>query len=73
MNDTILLILQHKPMAASNSAEEKSSIILEIMTHFVMNKKLDSLADSTIEMVVSKVLGFKYLTLFRGITTQDVK
>ena len=43
------------------------------MTHFVMNKKLDSLADSTIEMVVSKVLDFKYLTLFRGITTQDVK
>ena len=43
------------------------------MTHFVMNKKLDSLADSTIEMVVSKVLDFKHLTLFRGITTQDVK
>jgi len=60
-------------MAASNSAEEKSSIILEIMTHFVMSKKLDSLADSTIEIVVSKVLDFKYLTLFRGITMQDVK
>jgi len=34
---------------------------------------VDPLADSTIEMVVSKVLDFKILILFRGITTQDVK
>ena len=34
---------------------------------------MDPLADSTIEMVVSKVLDFKILILFRGITTQDVK
>ena len=61
-------------MAASNSVgfswtEEKSSIILEIMTH----QKLDPLADSAIEMVLSKLVEFKDFTLFRGITTQDVK
>ena len=57
-------------MDASNSGgflwiEEKSSIILEIMTHLVVKKKFDPLADGTID--------FKDLTLFRGITTQDVK
>ena len=65
-------------MAASNSGgfswtEEKSSIILDIMTHLVISKKLDPLADGTIEMVLSKVVEFKDLTLFRGITTQNVK
>ena len=65
-------------MDASNSGgflwtEEKSSIILEIMTHLVLKKKFDPLADDTIDLVVSKVLDFKDLTLFRGITTQDVK
>ena len=65
-------------MAASNCAgfswtEEKSSIILDIMTHLVISKKLDPLADGTIEMVLSKVVEFKDFTLFRGITTQDVK
>ena len=65
-------------MAASNSVgfswnEEKSSIFLDIMTHLVISKKLDPLADGTIEMVVSKVLAFKGLTLFGGITMQDVK
>ena len=65
-------------MTASNSVvfswtEEKSSIFLEIMTHLVICKKLDPLADDTIEMVLSKLVGFKYFTLFRGITTQDVK
>ena len=65
-------------MAASNSVgfswtEEKSSIFLEIMTHLVISKKLDPLADGTIEMVLSKLVGFKDFTLFRGITTQDVK
>ena len=65
-------------MTASNFGgfswtEEKSSIILEIMTHFVISKKLDVLADGTIEMVLSKLVQFKYSTLFRGITTQDVK
>ena len=65
-------------MAASNSGEfswieEKSSIILEIMTHLVIRKKLDLLADGTIEMVLSKLVQFKDFTLFRGITTQDVK
>ena len=64
-------------MAASNSGgfswtEEKSSIILDIMTHLVISKKLDPLADDTIEMVLSKVVEFKDFTLFRGITTQDV-
>ena len=64
-------------MAASNSGgflwtEKKSSIILDIMTHFVISKKLDPLADDTIEMVLSKLVEFKYLTLFRGITTEDV-
>ena len=69
-------------MAASNSVgfswtEEKSSIFLEIMTHLVISKKLDPkldpLADDTIEMVLSKLVGFKDFTLFRGITTQDIK
>ena len=43
------------------------------MTHLVISKKLDPLADGTIEMVLSKVVEFKDITLFRGITTQDVK
>ena len=65
-------------MVASNFegfswTEEKSSIILEIMTHLVISKKLDLLADGTIEMVLSKLVEFKDFTLFRGITTQDVK
>jgi len=65
-------------MAASNSggfswAEEKSSIILDIMTHLVIRKKLDPLAHDTIEMVLSKVVEFKDFIIFRGITTQDVK
>ena len=65
-------------MSASNSVgfswtEEKSSIILEIMTHLVISKKLDPLADGTIEMVLSKLVEFKNITLFRGITTQDVR
>src|SRR6185312_13081495 len=65
-------------MAASNCGgfswtEEKSSIILDILTHLVISKKLDPLADDTIEMVLSKVVEFKDFTLFRGITTQDVK
>ena len=56
-------------MAASNSVgfswtEEKFSIILEIMTHLVISKKLDPLADGTIEMVLSKLVEFKDLTLF---------
>ena len=66
-------------MAASNCGgfswiEEKSSIILDIMTHLVViSKKLNPLADGMIEMVLSKVVEFKDFTLFRGITTQDVK
>ena len=65
-------------MAVSNFGgfswtEEKSSIILEIMTHLVISKKLDLLADGTIEMVLSKLVEFKDFTLFQGITTQDVK
>ena len=65
-------------MTASNFGgfswtEEKSSIILEIMTHLVISKKLDLLADGTIEMVLSKLVEFKDFTLFRGITTQDVR
>ena len=65
-------------MAASNFrgvlwTKEKSSIILKIMTHLVISKKLDVLADGTIEMVLSKLVQFKDFTLFRGITTQDVK
>ena len=64
-------------MAASNSGgfswtEEKSSIILDIITHLVISK-LDPLADGTIEMVLSKIVEFKDFTMFRGITTQDVK
>ena len=43
------------------------------MTHLVISKKLDVLADGTIEMVLSKLVQFKDFTLFRGITTQDVK
>ena len=43
------------------------------MTHLVISKKLDVLADGTIEIVLSKLLQFKDFTLFRGITTQDVK
>ena len=59
-------------MAASNCGgfswtEEKSSIILDI------SKKLDPLADGTIEMMLSKVVEFKDFTLFRDITTQNVK
>ena len=65
-------------MAASNSVgfswtEEKSSIFLDIMTHLVISKKLDPLADGTIEMVLSKLVEFKDLTLFRDITMQDLK
>ena len=65
-------------MAASNFGgfswtEEKSSIILDIMTHLVIINKLDPLADDTIEIVLSKVVEFKDFTIFRGITTQDVK
>ena len=33
---------------------KKYSIILDIMTHLVISKKLDPLADGTIEMVLSK-------------------
>ena len=56
-------------MAASNCGgflwtEEKSSIILDIMTHLVISNKLDPLADGTIEMVLSKVVEFKDFTLF---------
>ena len=56
-------------MAASNSGEfswieEKSSIFLEIMTYLVISKKLDPLADGTIEMVLSKLVEFKDLTFF---------
>ena len=56
-------------MAASNFrgfswTEEKSSIILEIMTHLVISKKLDLLAVGTIEMVLSKLVEFKDFTLF---------
>ena len=63
-------------MAASNCGgfswtKEKSSIILDIMTHLVISKKLDPLADGT--MVLSKIVEFKDFTMFRGITTQDVK
>ena len=43
------------------------------MTHRVISKKLDPLADDTIEMVLSKLVEFKDLTLFRGITMQDLK
>ena len=43
------------------------------MTHLVISKKLHPLANGTIEMVLSKVVEFKDLTLFRCITTQDVK
>ena len=71
------MILQHKTISVSNSGgfswtEEKSSIILDIMTHLVISKKLDPLADVTIEMVLSKIVEFKDFTMFRGITTQDV-
>ena len=56
-------------MAASNYGgfswtEEKSSIILDIMTHLVISKKLDPLADGMIEMVLSKVVEFQDFTLF---------
>jgi hypothetical protein len=65
-------------MAASNSGgflwtEEKSNIILDIMTHLLISKKLDPLADGTIEMVLSKIIEFKDFIIFRGITMQDVK
>ena len=43
------------------------------MTHLVISKKLDPLADGTMEIVLSKVVEFKDFTLFRGITTQNVK
>ena len=51
-------------MAVSNfggfsRTEEKSIIILEIMTHLVISKKLDVLADGTIEMMLSKLVQFK--------------
>ena len=65
-------------MAASNFGgffwtEEKSTIILDIVKDLVLRKKLDPLADGTIEMVMAKVLGFQVCTLFHGITTQDLK
>ena len=52
--------------------KEKSSIFLKIMTHLVISKKLDPLEDGTIEMVLSKLVEFKDLALFRGITMQDL-
>ena len=66
------MILQHKVMAASNCGgfswtEEKSSIILDIMTHLVISKKLDPLADVTIEMVLSKVLESISIPTFKNI------
>ena len=39
--------------------EEKSSIILDIMNHLIISKKLDPLADGTIEMVLPKVVELK--------------
>ena len=56
-------------MVASNYGgfswtEEKSSTVLDIITHLVISKKLDPLADGTIEMVLSKVVEFKDFTLF---------
>ena len=56
-------------MTASNSVgfswtEEKSNIILDIMTHLVISKKLDPLADGTIEMVLSKVVEFREIGVF---------
>ena len=65
-------------MAASNFGgffwtKEKSTIILDIVKDLVLRKKLDPLADGTIEMVMAKVLGFQVCTLFHGITTQDLK
>ena len=56
-------------MTASNFGgfswtEEKSSIIFQIMTHLVISKKLDVLADGTIEMMLSKLVEFKDFTLF---------
>ena len=65
-------------MAASNFGgffwtEEKSTIILDIVKDLVLRKKLDPLADGTIEMIMAKVLGFQVCTLFHGITTQDLK
>ena len=65
-------------MAASNCGgfswtEEKSIIILDIMTHLIISKKLDPLADGTMEMIMAKVLGFQVCTLFHGITMQDLK
>ena len=68
--------MQHKAIAASNFGgfswtEEKSSIILEIMTHLVISKKLNVLTDGTIEMVLSKLVELKDFTLFRGITTSE--
>ena len=44
--------------------EEKSNIIVEIMTHLVISKKLDLLVDGTIEMVLSKLVEFKDFILF---------
>ena len=44
--------------------KKKSSIIFDIMTHLVISKKLDPLADGTIEMVLSKVVDFKDFILF---------
>ena len=43
------------------------------MTHLVISKKFDVLADGTIEMVLSKLVEFKDFTLFRCITMQDLK
>ena len=65
-------------MTATNSGgfswtEEKSSIILDIMTHLLISKKLDPLADGTLEMVLSKIVEFNDFTMFRSITTKDVK
>ena len=39
----------------------------------MLRKKLDPLADGTIEMVMAKVLWFQVCTLFHGITMQDLK
>ena len=61
------------PIVEDFHGPKKNLVLLDIMTHLVISKKLDPLADGRIEMVLSKVEKYKDFTLFRDITTQDVK
>ena len=59
----------------TRARQYQRAVFLGIPTygHMALNSFLKYEQGRLVEMVVSKVLDFKILILFRGITTQDVK